>query len=571
MKIKSIEFINHPILGNIYLDFMGEDGNPVDTIILAGENGSGKSTILDLIFKTATSFYHYDSFYEDDVNQSQQSSVSMVVTLTYDDWNILRSWLSQEKPPIEILNYADIKLQHVRKGENNYERKAIIEGVEIDLNKYQHLFNPFLRCIFSDVEINFTPQHVSGITTKNLDEKIQGGIRSNSSLATEISQLLVDIQTLDDADVGSWVRENPDKAPDPSMVSRRTKRFRNAFHLIFPSKKYKGVANTRSAKRIIFEENGKEIPVERLSSGEKQIVFRGSFLLKDQQSTKGIVVLLDEPELSLHPTWQTKVLEFYKSLFRDESGQQTSQIFVATHSPFIIHNDNRLDDKVIVLAKNSQGEVYVKQEPEFFGWIPNKIVEQAFNLNAFTNLSLPTIYVEGSHDVRYLKKAAEYLGKTQFLSKFQIVDADGAANLDKIWQIRANISKALNQNIMLLYDCDVDKKQSEDSGVYKRIIPKIETHHIKKGIENLFSNSLIEKAMLHKEAFIDVHESTRRVRGTSKTHIDYEVNKDEKKNLCDWICENATADDFSEFHIVFKIIEILLPIEFNLDLESIVR
>ena len=47
MKILSIEFEKHPILGNLKLDFTDKNGNPVDTVLLAGENGCGKTTILE--------------------------------------------------------------------------------------------------------------------------------------------------------------------------------------------------------------------------------------------------------------------------------------------------------------------------------------------------------------------------------------------------------------------------------------------------------------------------------------------------------------------------------------------
>ena len=41
----------------------------------------------------------------------------------------------------------------------------------------------------------------------------------------------------------------------------------------------------------------------------------------------GGVVLLDEPELSMHPKWQQKVLEYYRSLFTAEGVQNAQMIF----------------------------------------------------------------------------------------------------------------------------------------------------------------------------------------------------------------------------------------------------
>jgi hypothetical protein len=38
----------------------------------------------------------------------------------------------------------------------------------------------------------------------------------------------------------------------------------------------------------------------------------------------------------------------------------------------------------------------------------------------------------------------------------------------------------------------------------------------------------------------------------------WEVNKDEKKNLCDWFCDYGTREDFESFIDVFKLIEEIL-------------
>lgn len=53
MKLRSIKFIDHPIIGDLSLDFTVH-GKPVDTVIFAGENGTGKSTILNLIMSLST-------------------------------------------------------------------------------------------------------------------------------------------------------------------------------------------------------------------------------------------------------------------------------------------------------------------------------------------------------------------------------------------------------------------------------------------------------------------------------------------------------------------------------------
>ena len=47
--ITAIKWNNHSILGNLELNFTKKDGTAYETIIFAGENGSGKTAILETI------------------------------------------------------------------------------------------------------------------------------------------------------------------------------------------------------------------------------------------------------------------------------------------------------------------------------------------------------------------------------------------------------------------------------------------------------------------------------------------------------------------------------------------
>lgn len=47
--IRKIKWNNHDVLGNLELDFTKPDGSIYNTIVLAGENGTGKTTILETL------------------------------------------------------------------------------------------------------------------------------------------------------------------------------------------------------------------------------------------------------------------------------------------------------------------------------------------------------------------------------------------------------------------------------------------------------------------------------------------------------------------------------------------
>lgn len=96
--------------------------------------------------------------------------------------------------------------------------------------------------------------------------------------------------------------------------------------------KYKSLTISRDQGFVIrTDDTGQEISPDRLSSGEQhELVLVYDLLFQVKENT---LVLIDEPEISLHVGWQR---QFMTDLF--EISQLTSLRFlIATHSPQIIH------------------------------------------------------------------------------------------------------------------------------------------------------------------------------------------------------------------------------------------
>ena len=92
-----------------------------------------------------------------------------------------------------------------------------------------------------------------------------------------------------------------------------------------------------------------------MSTGEKQIVFRGALLLKNLNNLSGGIVLIDEPELSMHPKWQKKILNYYRNLFKKD-GIQNVQIIVTTHSEYILQSAlEDYENSVIITLNDNNG------------------------------------------------------------------------------------------------------------------------------------------------------------------------------------------------------------------------
>ena len=78
----------------------------------------------------------------------------------------------------------------------------------------------------------------------------------------------------------------------------------------------------------VTSDTGKELPVDRLSSGEKQLlIVLGEALLQEKGTW---IYLADEPELSLHVKWQENLVHNLRAI------NENSQIIFATHSPDVV-------------------------------------------------------------------------------------------------------------------------------------------------------------------------------------------------------------------------------------------
>ena len=51
MKIRKLHIKNYKVFNDLELDFTDANGKTLDTIVLAGLNGSGKTTVLEIIRK----------------------------------------------------------------------------------------------------------------------------------------------------------------------------------------------------------------------------------------------------------------------------------------------------------------------------------------------------------------------------------------------------------------------------------------------------------------------------------------------------------------------------------------
>ena len=490
MKLQKLKFNNHKTLGNLEIDFC-VDGEPMSTVIIAGENGTGKTTILNTIYNLSglqpTNIDQDEGLtYFLSLSQMQIDAIQNNPGIQFQSGQEIEEDIVLEVAPSERQDWSRFKITGKSQGQDITLPPSLFAESE---------FRKVLRLLYSNVAINFTPKNITSVTAKNIDEVTSSQITSQNT-ATEITQLLIDIQALDDADLSRWVRDNRGKAVQEDVLDKRISRFQEAFSIMFPKKRYKEIVNFKNQKKVVFTDNGKDCYIEDLSSGEKQIVFRGGFFLKDTHPTSGAISIIDEPEISLHPKWQLNIVDFYKSILEVENKLNHSQMIIATHSPFILHNHNRSNDKIIVLKQSSSGDICVADEPEFFGWTHEEAIKEAFSISPDQEDSKPLVLVEGETDEKYINAAIELLdvdiGDTEVKWVGRISEngnaeftGDKALNHTMAF-VKANPS-VITRPVILLYDSDTRKPESNHKNMAVRVMPFCNDSNIRKGIENLLN------------------------------------------------------------------------------------
>ena len=91
--------------------------------------------------------------------------------------------------------------------------------------------------------------------------------------------------------------------------------------------------NEKGSLQARMHKSGTVIPISKFSSGEKQILIMFYLLLFRTKSNS--LVVIDEPEVSLHVSWQQQLGKYMKDVARVRG----LKLLVSTHSPSVIHDD----------------------------------------------------------------------------------------------------------------------------------------------------------------------------------------------------------------------------------------
>lgn len=336
MKIKSVQ------IANLWGEYdISMDLNP-DVNILVGGNGAGKSTLLKLI-NAVIPPHRVPEYLSEKVDK---------VKLLFDDNSV-----------INCVNFRDSfkKLKDKAAADPSY--KTMYDDISEDISerkksrlnfKISASFRNFYRngqeisgdFFFDNVNTSFlstfdTPlpkdEDLSSTFSDMMDERPMSHLDKKlfdimESYSYYIGKLanIIEKKVLQDEDIDKHFLEE---------VYRQKNLFGEIINSMFQdSGKRMDLSNP---KPEFYTEKGKKLSIYDLSSGEKQALY--IFLKVLVQNKKDYILLMDEPEISLHVDWQQKLIDNILRL------NPNCQIIVSTHSPSMLFEG--WDDKVINIEK----------------------------------------------------------------------------------------------------------------------------------------------------------------------------------------------------------------------------
>ncbi len=344
IKIKSISIENFTVFKNELLDF--SDG--LDIVV--GENGTGKSHLLKLLYSLIVSINHitesYAEYYEKKmvINEALSESIEL---------NLIQIFKPDE-------------LSNLRNYDENYCLIRVIfdkYSVAINLDSsYSH--NSIFGSAFSG--ISFVPDHIKIIEEENLPSEFfekssifipakemlsfyEGFVPLYETRESSFDEIYYNLAK----SLGLSALKNIESYPVESKLLSKLEEILEGKILLERGRFY-----------LVATKNGHKTEIALIAEGLRKIATIAQ-LIANGSLNKNSILFWDEPEANLNPRLIKKMAELLVELSR--AGMQ---VFIATHSLFLVKEIEILrnkQDKVkyFGLGLNEDKEVRVSQSEDF--------------------------------------------------------------------------------------------------------------------------------------------------------------------------------------------------------------
>ncbi|MGH1334692.1 MAG: AAA family ATPase [Aureispira sp.] len=390
MFVSGIEISEHNQFKGFKLDLTYPEGHkkagqPLDKVCFIGQSGTGKTTLLEEVMLIPPIM----------INKRKTSPVpkgDVQIKGTPPSFRAIFSINNYKEGEIYYSPYeVQEKIKHIKKNIHNLDKRiknkeGIFSSLSLEnfteelksLRRETQYLQQHETIFFSDLNAH-KKEGVNGwLNIKNKIEAHQNKKLHYSSLISDAYvKGAIDKANRYVQELKQWQEEND--TPLQDLADEYLDSILKHFNL-----QVKTTIQTITEAENIHLENKtthQVIPMEHWSSGVENIISRTLPLYTHQ--FKNAIICVDEPENSLYPDIQRKIIDIYTKLAPD------SQFFFATHSPIIASSFEPWE--IVELKFNEEGyverELYYKGEnhvdnyhhyPQYLRW--DAILQNVFDL-----------------------------------------------------------------------------------------------------------------------------------------------------------------------------------------------
>ena len=331
MKIKKVHIKNIKGIKDLELLFK-KDNEILDVIVLAGVNGSGKTTILESI---------KDFFDNKNVNYNEPEKSNVNLNIFFED-------------------FEKNKIEEAEKSSNNCSYKYMLWNFFKTLKDYDYYRKENDQLFESQISKRFeNPPKIIYVPAENKFENVE---TKSTTLSRNYEFInIVNSKLMEDIPSYIATRRNYLATIEEDLTMKEVtniivNEINSIFSILELDVKLKGFSKDEKTMPIFENSVGEEFDINDLSSGEKQLFLR-TLSIKMLEPNNSII-LIDEPELSLHPKWQQRIIEVYKKI------GENNQIILATHSPHILGSVS--NENIFILYRDEKGKIEAKTGDELY-------------------------------------------------------------------------------------------------------------------------------------------------------------------------------------------------------------
>jgi len=524
IKIESIEIINFKSIKNYFFDFSNLNINESNAAILVGLNESGKSTFLEAINLTNNGLekINYENYCYSD-HQENNLYIELYTTYKIHDIMMFKRKLIESRridsDLINLLNIIEISINIFKNNDvsgetlsiyfddidyDDYvilEKRKTVKGIQVvtqtiqkktegftfgtSLNKellhdiLVKIVEDFIRIELPKIQLwKPSPEY---LISETIDLNL---FKENPEISVPLKNIFYVFGKKTNLEIKSCI-EQAMKSPSKrdKLQDEISDSITNHINKIWKEHKIKISINSNNCD-VLVEDMDKKYSyfnMKQRSDGFKQFIslILSLSTLNESQYLKNNLILIDEPEVHLHPSGIIYMREELLKIAKNNT------VIISSHSQFMIDVENPSRHYIVTKTK---GETQINQVDDDTNFKEDSVLKNAFGLNLYKEL-LPEkiILVEGTGDKTFLNHCLKLLSDK---NNFAIKSAGGASKLPGF----ASLLSGEKLDPFIIFDSDKEGKDYKKKimEIYKEYYNNSNVFTLKDILQDLPDESTIE-------------------------------------------------------------------------------